>query len=118
MGVSFEMLIDLKSLVLLNSALSLVSAIMLTINWRMNQTVKGTKQWALTLWCWAISLIMLLFREHWPDIVILANWFVVVGSLFLLSGISEYHYTKGIPKWISIAISLLMFYGFYYCFFK
>ena len=110
------MSIDLKTLVLLNSALGLVAAVMLTINWSMNQKVKGSREWALTLWCWAISMVLLLMRGQWPDLltVVLSNGLVVVGSMLLLSGISRYHHSNGLPWWFSVFITLIMCFGFYY----
>ena len=110
------MLIDLKTLVLLNSALGLVAAVMLTINWWMNQKVKGSKEWALTLWSWAISMLLLLMRGQWPDVltVLVSNGLVVIGSLFLLSGISRYHSSNGIPTWLQLFIILMMCFGLYY----
>jgi diguanylate cyclase (GGDEF)-like protein len=110
------MLIDLKTLVLLNSALGLVASIMLTINWSMNQKVKGTREWAVTLWCWSFSMVLLLLRGTWPPLltVVLSNGLVVIGSLFLLSGLSKYHYRGHIPWWLVLLVSVLMFYGFYY----
>ena len=110
------MLIDLKTLVVLNSALALVSATMLTINWGMNQKVKGTREWAVTMWCWAFSMILLLFRGKWPGLltVVLSNGLVVVGSLYLLIGLSRYHYSNGLPRWFTVFITLIMCFGFYY----
>jgi diguanylate cyclase (GGDEF)-like protein len=110
------MSIDLKTLILLNSVLAIVSAIMLTINWAMNRKVKGTKEWSITLWCWAFSMLLILFRGVWPPIitVVLSNGLVVIGSFYMLLGISRYHHSKAIPRLIEFFITALMFFGFYY----
>lgn len=110
------MKIDLLTLVLLNGALGIVASIMLTINWKMNPQVKGTQEWSITLWCWSFSLILLLFRDVWSPIftVVLSNGLVVVGSFYMLLGISKYHDNKLYSRWPEAIVTTLMFIGFYY----
>lgn len=108
--------IDIPTLILVNGALGSVAAVMLTINWIMNPTIPGTKEWCITLWCWAFSMLLLLPRGEWSPVVtiVIANGLVVVGSFYMLLGLSRYNQEARIPKSVEIIITALMFIGFYY----
>jgi len=108
--------IDIPTLILLSAALGMVASVMLTINWAMNRHVAGTKEWSITLWCWALSMLLIMFRGVWSPIitVVISNGFVVIGSFYMLLGISRYHDKKGIPRWFEAVITVLMLFGFYY----
>ncbi len=108
--------IDTSTLILVNAAIGIISSIMLTINWGMNPKIQGTKEWSLALWCWALSMIALLFRDALtPSILtLISNSFVVVGSFFLLKGLSKYHNKPNIPHWLELVITISMIAVFWY----
>jgi len=108
--------IDLPTLIILNGALGIVASIMLTTNWAMNRDVKGTKEWSIALWCWAFSMLLLLARGSWPPFitVVCANGLVVIGSFYMLLGISKYHEKNNFPRWLEAIVTVLMMIGFYY----
>lgn len=82
----------------------------------MNPQVKGTKHWAVSQWCWAIGLLLILPREVWPlsITVIFANGLLVIGSLFFLRGMSLYQGVKPMPVYADILITLALVIVFCY----
>ncbi|NVJ67502.1 MAG: GGDEF domain-containing protein [Gammaproteobacteria bacterium] len=108
--------IDVPTLVFITGILSVVAAVMLTANWQMNKHVRGTREWALMQWLWAIGLLLYLPRGIWSDwlSIILANMLIVVGSFILLRGFSKYQGIKSTPVLIELIGVILLLLGYYY----
>lgn len=116
MFIIFELNIDVPTLIFINGVLAIVAAVMLTANWQMNKQVAGVEYWAITQWLWAFGLLLYIPRGVWPDFIsiVLANFFMVVGSFALLRGISKFVKVPSTPVSIELFCIALMTFGYFY----
>lgn len=105
------MLIDLKTLVLMNLLTSVVALISMGILWRQyRRRYRGITSWLVNMVFQAAAIVLLVFRGRIPDFasIVVANMSIQIGTLLIFTGIRKF---LGHPRnqWHNIIILVLYF---------
>ncbi len=111
-----EFSLNIPTLVFVNGLLGVLAAAMLTINWRMNRHVRGTKEWAITQWLLAAGLLCLLSRDILsPQItIVIVNALIIISTFIFLRGVSRYQGVNSVPLMFELLLTATIIILFYY----